>query len=33
MKTGRITIAGITEKNVQYLAESIKAAIEESQAE
>ena len=31
LKSGRISIAGINEKNVKYLAESIKAAIIESQ--
>ena len=31
LKSGRISLAGINEKNVKYLAESIKAAIEEVQ--
>lgn len=31
LKSGRISLAGINEKNVKYLAESIKASIEESQ--
>jgi aspartate aminotransferase len=30
LKSGRISMPGINTKNVQYLAESIKAAIEET---
>ncbi len=30
LKSGRISMAGINEKNVKYLARSIKASIEES---
>ena len=30
MKTGRISVAGINKKNVAYLAQSIKSAIEET---
>ena len=30
LKSGRISMAGINEKNVRYLAKSIKSAIEEA---
>jgi len=30
MKTGRISMAGVNAKNVKYLAESFKAAIQET---
>ena len=31
LKSGRISMAGVNESNVEYLAQSIKAAIEEAQ--